>query len=102
MYGSTSDLANLPAAQREIATAGLNAPLEIRKFFFRVICKYDLENFEIKVWGKIAAQCVFYIAKSLGYSEISVENCVENANFYYIRNGFSQKINPNTIKKIKK
>ena len=77
----------------------LNAHFEIRKTFFKVVCKYNLENFEIKVRGKIAAQGVYYIAKSIGYSEISVENCAENPNFYYIRKRFSAE-NPNMIKKI--
>ena len=78
----------------------LNAPLEIRKLFFRCACKYNLENFEIKVNGKIAAQGIFYIAKSIGYSELSVELSTENPNIYYIKNGFSQTDNPNVVKKI--
>jgi hypothetical protein len=78
----------------------LNAPLEIRKLFFRCACKYNLENFEIKVNGKIAAQGIFYIAKSIGYSELSVELSTENPNIYYIKNGFLQTDNPNVVKKI--
>jgi DNA polymerase elongation subunit (family B) len=78
----------------------LNAHLEIRKLFFRCACKYNLENFEIKVNGKIAAQGIFYIAKSIGYSELSVELSTENPNIYYIKNGFSQTDNPNVVKNI--
>jgi len=83
----------------------LNAPLKIRKLFFKKLCKNNLENFEIKVWGKIAAQGVFYIAKSLGYSDISVQIFTEKptklyVNIYCIKNGFPQGENPNMIKNI--
>jgi DNA polymerase elongation subunit (family B) len=78
----------------------LNGPLEERNFFFRVLCKFNLENFEIKVWGKIAAQGVYYLAKSIGINDISIGLSDENPNFYYIRNGFSQVENPNIIKNI--
>jgi DNA polymerase elongation subunit (family B) len=78
----------------------LNSHFEIRKTFFKVICKYNLENFEIKVFGKIAAQGIFYIAKSIGYSEISVDCCETNPNIYYIRKGFSHCKNPNIINNI--
>jgi DNA polymerase elongation subunit (family B) len=77
----------------------LNSHFEIRKAFFKVVCKYNLENFKIKVWGKIAAQGIFYIAKSIGYSEISVDCCETNPNIYYIRKGLSPG-NPNIIKNI--
>lgn len=78
----------------------LNSPLKIRKFFFRRVCKHNLENFEIKVWGKIAAQGIFYIAKSIGCSELSVDISTEYPNIYCIKNGFTQTGNPNIIKNI--
>ena len=78
----------------------LNAPLKIRKFFFKTVYKNNLENFEIKVNGKIAAQGLFYIAKSIGYSELSVDCSETDPNIYYIRKGFSQADNPQTIKNI--
>jgi hypothetical protein len=77
----------------------LNSHFEIRKTFFKVVCKYNLENFEIKVRGKIAAQGIFYIAKSIGCSELSVGVSTDDPNIYYIRKGFSAG-NPNIIKNI--
>ena len=91
----------------------LNGKLEIRKAFFEGYydadkCKknnYDLDktlNFVTK--NKISAQCLYYLAKSIGYNKLSInineKKIKDNTDYYWINSCKNYGKNPNMLNKM--
>lgn len=76
---------------KKIPTIILNAPLEIRQWFWKGYqtgddCKKDMAHGEINFAckGKIGAQGLYYVAKSLGYHNVKVNTHSYKDNTYWI------------------
>ena len=91
----------------------LNSKLEIRKAFFEGY--YDADGGKTGNYGldktlnfvtknKISAQCLYYLAKSIGYNKLSLniqeKKVKKNTDYYWISSCKNYRKNPNILKKI--
>lgn len=93
---------------KTVPTQILNASLEIRKWFFdgyygdcykKILEDEGRRSFCCK--GKITAQGLYYIAKSIGYKYINIRTREETPDIYQFRiNNFGFNKNPIAVKKI--
>ena len=91
----------------------LNSKLEIRKAFFEGY--YDADGGKTGNYGldktlnfvtknKISAQCLYYLAKSIGYNKLSLniqeKKVKNNTDYYWISSCKNYRKNPNILKKM--
>ena len=96
-----------------VPTIILNAKLSIRKAFFEGY--YDADGSKTGSYGldkqvsfltknKISAQCLYYLAKSIGYTNLSItidnKKVIQGNNYYGMKSCNNYGKEPNTIKKI--